>query len=90
MYLSKIHTLSKDTPKSLSSRDGIGRNMKMTIRLSDDVKCVQTNMVNVNEMDYGKWNEWDELWTEWNEMKHEQWSVEWRKRDETWIMKLIR
>ena len=87
MYLSKIHTLSKDTPKSLSSRDGIGWNMKMTIRLSDDVKCVQTNMVNVNEMDYGKWNEWDELklnemrwnmnngvWTEGKEMKHEQWS----------------
>ena len=67
---------------------------------------MQTNKVNMNEMDCGRWNEWDGLWTErnknekwsmkcglkemrWNmtnevwtdgtEMKHEQWSVDWRK-----------
>ena len=51
-------------------------------------------------MNYGRWNELDGLWTEgnknetwsmkWtegNEMKHEQWSVDWRKWDETWTMK---
>ena len=31
-----------------------------------------TNMVNLNEMDYGRWNEWDGLWTEGNEMNNEQ------------------
>ena len=39
----------------------------------------------MNEIDCGRWNEWDglwtkenkmkhEVWTEWNEIKHEQWS----------------
>ena len=63
---------------------------------------MQPNMVNVNEMDYDRWDEWDRLWTEgnkWNmnnevqtegnEIKHEQWSVDWRKWDETWTIKLI-
>ena len=40
-------------------------------------------------MDYGRWNEWGGLWTEGNKMKHGQWSVDWRKRDETWTMKSI-
>ena len=49
---------------------------------------IQPNKVNMNEVDYGRWNEWDRLWTEGNkngtwsnevrteetEMKHEQWS----------------
>ena len=47
---------------------------------------MQPNKVNVNEMDYGIWNEWDGLWTEGNKIKH-QWSVDWRKWDETWTMK---
>ena len=45
---------------------------------------MQPNKVNVDEMDYGRWNEWDGLWTERNEMKHEQWNVDWRKWDEQW------
>ena len=39
---------------------------------------MQPNKVNVNEMDYGIWNEWDGLWTEGNKIKH-QWSVDWGK-----------
>ena len=45
---------------------------------------VQTNKVNLNEIDYGRWNEADGLWTE---MKHEQKIVDWRKWYETWTMK---
>ena len=82
-YLSNIQKLSKDTPESLISRDGTGWKVKMMIRLSDDVIWVQLNMVNVNEMDYGRWNiRWNannEVWTEKNEMKHEQWSADWKK-----------
>ena len=48
---------------------------------------MQPNKVNVNEMDYGRWNEWVGLWTEGNIMKHDQWSVDLRKWDETWLMK---
>ena len=29
----------------------------------------------------------NEVWTQGNEMKHEQWSVGWGIGDETWIMK---
>ena len=35
---------------------------------------VQPNILNVNEIDYDRWNKWDGQWTEENEMKHEQWS----------------
>ena len=50
----------------------------------------------------GRWKEWDGLWTEgnknetWsmkcglteeNKMKHEQWSVDLRKWEETWLIK---
>ena len=28
----------------------------------------------MNQMDYGRWNKWDGLWTEGNEIKHEQWN----------------
>ena len=48
---------------------------------------MQPNMVNVNEIDYGRLNEWFGLSTEGNKMKHEQWSVYWSKWDETWTMK---
>ena len=50
---------------------------------------MQPNEVNVNGMVYGRWNEWDrlqnegnkinminEVWTEGNDMRHEQWNVE--------------
>ena len=64
---------------------------------------MQPNKVNMNEMVYVRWNEWDGLRTEgnknetWsvkcgltagNEVKHEQWSVDLlRKWDETWSIK---
>ena len=37
-------------------------------------------------MDYDRRNEWDGLLTKGNKIKHEQWSVNWRKWDETWTM----
>ena len=35
IYLSKIKNLSKDTRRSLTSRDGIGWKVKLTVRLND-------------------------------------------------------
>ena len=81
--MSKIKILSKDTCRSLISRDRIGWKVTLTITLNEDVIWVQPNMVNMNGMDYGRWHKWDGLWTErnekkvWtggNEMKHKQWS----------------
>ena len=42
-------------------------------------------------MDCGRWNEWDGLWTEGNKNKnkHDQWSVDSWKWDETWTMRSI-
>ena len=37
MNMSMIKTLFKGIPRSLISRDGIGRKVKVTIRLNDDV-----------------------------------------------------
>ena len=48
---------------------------------------MQQNKINMDEMDYGRWNEWDGLWTKGN--KHNQWDVDWGKSDETWTMKSI-
>ena len=50
---------------------------------------MQPNKVNMNEKDYGRWKEWDGLWTEGNKMKHNQYSLDWRKWDKTWKMKSI-
>ena len=88
-HLSKIKNLSKDFRRSLISRDGIGWKVKLAIKLNDHVIWVQPNKANVNEMDYDRWNEWDGVRTEGSIMKHEQWSVDWRKWDETWTMKSI-
>ena len=82
MNISKIENLSKDARRSLISRDEIGWNVKLTIRLNDHVIWVQPNKVNMDEMDYGRWNEWNnnqwnmikKVWTEGNEMKHEDWN----------------
>ena len=74
-----MKNLSKDTCRFLISRDGIGWKVKLAIRLNDHIIWVQPNKVNMNQMDYGRWNEWD--------MKHDQWHVDWRKWDETWTMK---
>ena len=39
----------------------------MTMGLNGDVTWVWPNMVNLNVMDFGKWYEWDGLWSEENE-----------------------
>ena len=39
----------------------------MTMGLNDDVTWVWPNMVNLNVIDFDKWYEWDELWSEENE-----------------------
>ena len=76
--LSKIKNLSKDTCRSLISRGSIGWKVKLTIRLwlNDHVIWVQPNKVNENEMDCGlneiKWNMINEVWTEGNEVKHDE------------------
>ena len=49
-YQSKIKNLSKDTRRSLISRDGIGWKVKLTVRLNDHVIWV-LNKVNMNEID---------------------------------------
>ena len=42
-----------------------------------------TEVDEMNEMDSGlkemRWNMNNEVWNEGNEMKHEQWSVDWQK-----------
>ena len=53
---------------------------------------MQPNKVNMNEMDYARWNEWKKKKKKKKKKeiktKHDQWSVDWRKSDETWtIMK---
>ena len=55
--------------------------MKLTIRLNDHVIWMQPNKVNMNEVDYGRLKE--------IKMKHDKWSVDWRKWDETLTMKSI-
>ena len=75
---------------SLISRDWIGRKVNQRIRLNSDLIRAQPNMVNVNETDYGGWNEWDAQWSEGEKTKYGQWSVDWMKGDETWSMKSIR
>ena len=55
--------------------------------MNDQVTWVLPNKVNVNKVDYDRWNEWDGLSTDGNEMKHDLWCVDWRKWDEAWTMK---
>ena len=45
---------------------------------------MQSNKVNINEMDYGRWNEWDKLWTEGN--KNETWSIKCGLKEIRWTM----
>ena len=52
---------------SLISSDAIGWKVTLTIKLNDHVIWVHPNKVNMNEIDYGRWNEWDGLLTEGNE-----------------------
>ena len=66
-YLCKIKSLSKYTCWLLISRDRIGWKAKLKIRLMTiHVTWAQPNKVNMNEIDYVRWNEWDGLWTEGN------------------------
>ena len=41
-------------------------------------------LVNVNEKDYGRWNEWDGLWTE--ENKDETWTMKCALKEMRWNM----
>ena len=43
---------------------------------------MQLNKVNVNEMDYVKWNKWDGLWTEGN--KNEIWTIKCALKEMRW------
>ena len=52
---------------SLISWRKTGWQVKVTIMLNDDVIWVKPNMVNINGMDYGRWNEWGRPWSERNE-----------------------
>ena len=45
---------------------------------------MQPNKVNMNEMDYDRWNEWDGLWTEGN--KTGTWSMKCGLKEMTWNM----
>ena len=72
-YLCKIKSLSKDTCWLLISRDRIGWKAKLKIRLMTIHVTAQPNKVNMNEIDYVRWNEWDGLWTEGN--NNETWSM---------------
>ena len=47
--------------------------MNIYLRLITYLKTLRGNKANMNEMDYGIWNEWDRLWTEGN--KNETWSM---------------
>ena len=79
-----IKNLSKGTRRSLISRDGIGWKVKLTMRLNDHVIWIQPNKVNMSEMDCGRWNEWDGLWTEGN--KNETWSMKCGLKEMKWNM----
>ena len=48
---------------------------------------MQPTKVNINGIDYGRWNEWDGCGLKEIKMKHDQWSVDWRKWNETLTMK---
>ena len=60
IYL-RLKVLSKDTLRSLISRDGINWKVELTMMLNDHVIWIQPNKVNMNKMDCGRWNEWDGL-----------------------------
>ena len=62
----------------LFSRDRIDWKVKLRIRLNHHVIWVQPNFVYVNEMDYGRWNEWGG----WNEA----WSMKYSLKEIRWNM----
>ena len=48
------------------------------------VTWAQPNKVNMNEIDYVRWNEWDGLWTEGN--NNETWSMKCGLKEMRWNM----
>ena len=44
---------------------------------------MQANKVNTNEIDWGRWNEWDGLWTEEN---NETWTMKCGLKEMRWNM----
>ena len=45
---------------------------------------MQPNEINMNEMDYGRWNEWDWMWPEGN--KNETWTIKCGLKEMRWNM----
>ena len=45
---------------------------------------MQPNKINMNKVDFGRWNEWDGLWTEGN--KNGTWSLKCRLKEMEWKM----
>ena len=45
---------------------------------------MQPNKVNMKKMDYGRWNQWDGLFTEGN--KNETWPMKYRLKEMRWNM----
>ena len=80
----KIKHLFKGTRRPLISRYDIGWKVKLTMRLNYHVIWIQPNKVNINEMDCGRWNECDGLWTERN--KNETWSMKCDLKEMRWNM----
>ena len=79
-----IKYLSEGTSRLLISRDGIGWKVKLIMSLNGHVIWIQSNKVNMNEMDCGTWNESDGMWIEGN--KNETWSMKCGLTEMRWNM----
>ena len=85
-FLNELSISFKNLSKGLYrlfSRDRIDWKVKLRIRLNHHVIWVQPNIVNVNEMDYGRWNEWgggNEAWS----MKYSLKEIIWNMNSEVW------
>ena len=85
-FLNELRISFKNLSKGLYrlfSRDRIDWKRKLRIRLNHHVIWVQPNIGNVNEMDYGRWNEWgggNEAWS----MKYSLKEIIWNMNSEVW------
>ena len=85
-FLNELSISFKNLSKGLYrlfSRDRIDWKRKLRIRLNHHVIWVQPNIGNVNEMDYGRWNEWgggNEAWS----MKYSLKEIIWNMNSEVW------
>ena len=63
---------------------GLAENWNWQWGLNDHVMWIQTNRVNMSELDCGRWNEWNGLWTE--GYKDETWTMKCRLKEIRWNM----